>query len=227
MRTRILFILMISLCMQSFAQHTNSFISLRSGVSIPLKPYSSHNLEKGSFTQPGLNVSIDGAWFFATHFGVGGQAGLHLHPVNVSALAKAKVEADPFLSDLTIRSDPFRVINATLGFYAQWDMGKNFSVNAKLLGGILWANTAYQLYKPTYFLTGPDYYEITTAKDHKFVIEPGIGLTYKISSCFALKADVELLSRTMKFGFKTWEGIRYDLKHISFVNTVIGVAILL
>jgi len=227
MRNRTLFLLMIFLSLQSYAQHTNSFISLRSGVSIPLKPYSSHNLGKGSFTTLGINVSVDGAWFFTDHFGVGGQVGLNLHPVDVSALARAKVNADPFLSNLTIRSDPFRVINAALGIYTRWNMGENFSVNAKLLGGILWANTAYQLYKPTYFLAGPDYYEITTARDHKFILEPGIGMEYKISSCFALKADVELLSRTMQFGFSTWKGIRYDRKRISFINTVIGIAIFL
>ena len=227
MRSKVIFLLMIFLHLQSFAQHTNSFISLRSGVSIPLKPYNSHDLEKGSFTQPGINLSADGAWFFTKHYGIGGQAGLNLHPVDVSALSRAKVDADPFLSSLTIRSDPFRIINAALGIYTHWNIGKNFSVNAKLLGGILWANTAYQLYKPTYFLTGPDYYEITTARDHKFIIEPGIGLEYKISSCFALKADVELLSRTMQFGFNTWEGVRYDRKRISFINAVIGFAIFL
>ncbi len=227
MKNRMLFLLMVFLSLQSFAQHTNSFISLRSGVSIPLEPYNSHDLEKGSFTQPGINLSADGAWFFTKHYGIGGQVGLNLHPVDVSALARAKVDADPFLSGLTIRSDPFRVINAALGIYTHWNIGKNFSVNAKLLGGILWVNTAYQLYKPTYFLTGPDYYEITTARDHKFIIEPGIGLEYKISSCFALKADVELLSRTMQFGFNTWKGVRYDRKHISFINTVIGFIILL
>ncbi len=218
---------MIFMSLQSFAQHTNSFISLRSGVSIPLKPYNSHDLGKGSFTTLGINVSADGAWFFTAHFGVGGQVGLNLHPIDVSALARAKVNADPFLSNLTIRSDPFRIINAALGIYTHWNIGKNFWVNAKLLGGILWAHTAYQLYKPTYFLTGPDYYEITSAKDHKFILEPGIGLEYKMSSCFSIKADVELLSRTMQFGFNTWKGIRYDRKRISFINTVIGFAILL
>ncbi len=227
MRNRILFMLMTFISLQGFAQHTNSFISLRSGVSMPLKPYSSHNLETGSFTTLGINVSIDGAWFFTDHFGVGGQAGLNLHPVDVSALARAKVDADPFLSGLTIRSDPFRVINAALGIYTRWNVRKNFSVNAKLLGGILWATTAYQLYKPTYFLTGPDYYEITSARDHKFILEPGIGLEYKITSCLALKAEAELLSRTMQFGFKTWKGIRYDRKRINFINTVVGIAIFL
>jgi len=227
MRNRILFLLMIFLSLQSFAQHTNSFISLRSGVSIPLKPYNSHDLEKGSFTQPGLNVSIDGAWFFTTHFGVGGQVGLNLHPIDVSALARAKVDADPFLSDLTIRSDPFRVINAALGVYTQWNIIKSFSVNAKLLGGILWANTAYQLYKPTYYAVGPDYFEITSSRDHRFFVEPGIGMEYKISSCFALKAEAELLSRTMQFGFNTLQGVRYDRRRVSFINTVIGFVILL
>jgi len=227
MKNRILVLLMVFLNLQSFAQHTNSFISLRSGISIPLKPYNSHDLGKGSFTTLGINVSTDGAWFFTAHFGVGGQVGLTLHPIDVSALARAKVDADPFLSNLIIRSDPFRIINAAVGIYTRLNIGKNFSANAKLLGGILWANTAYQLYKPTYFITGPDYYEITTATDHKFIVEPGIGMEYKISSCMSLKADVELLSRTMQFGFKTWEGVRYDRKRISFINAVIGFAFIL
>jgi len=227
MKNRLLFLLMVFMSLQSFAQYANSFISLRSGVSIPLKPYGSHDLGKGSFTTLGINVSAEGAWFFTTHFGVGGQVGLNLHPIDVSALARAKVSADPFLSTLTIRSDPFRVVNATMGIYTHYNIGRNLSANAKLLGGIFWANTAYQLYKPTYFLTGPDYFEITSARDCKFILEPGVGLEYRISSFFALKADVELLSRTMQFGFNTWEGVRYDRKHIGFINAVIGLVVLL
>lgn len=92
---------------------------------------------------------------------------------------------------------------------------------------MMWVNTAYQLYKPTYFGAGPDYFEITSSKDNKFFLEPGIGIQYKLSSSLALKAETELISRKMTFGFATWQGMRYDIKQISYVNTVLALVILL
>ena len=226
MKGKLLFILIIFLSLHVFAQKGSGFIALSSGLSIPIADYASGDLDKGSFTTLGMNVSVEGAWFLTKHYGVGGQFGYQLHSVNASALATAKVIADPFLSDLTIRSDPFRVLHATAGIYGRWAIGKKFSVTGKLLGGVLWAKTPYQLYKPTYFLTGPDYYEITSSRDHKFFIEPGIGIQYKIASCLALKADTELISRKMQFGFNTWNGLRYDNKQISFINTLVALVIL-
>ncbi len=226
MKKAIFFLFILCLWItSSFSQQINSFFSLRSGVSIPIGNFSSHNLNKGSFAQSGLNESIEGTWFFSHHLGVGGQVGFQLHPVNASALATTKVNADPFLTDLTIRSEPFQSIQALLGLYAGWPVGKNFTVTAKLLFGVLWAKTAYQLYKPTYYMTGPKYYEITSSKNYQLVFEPGMDIQHNLSHAIALKITTEMITKEMQFRFKTSQGIRTDSKQVGFVNVLLAMVV--
>ena len=226
MKNRILILFLVLLSVPAVAQY-NGFIAIRSGASLPVGNYHAANLEKGSFAQPGLNVSINGAWFFSQHFGVGAQAGFQLHPIDVAKLTDVKIKTDPFLSDVVIRSEPFQVIQGGVGLYTRWSLTRTISAHAKVIGGMIWATTPYQLYKPTYFMAGPDYYEITSSKNRQLFVEPGVGIQFRINYCLALKVEAEWVNRTMKFGFLTNQGVRYDMKQISFINTLLGLVILL
>lgn len=218
---------MVVLSLPVMAQHEKGFISLKAGPSIPIGKFSATELTDGSFATIGINMSVEGAWYFTEHFGVGLEAGIQQHPIDASALATAKVNADPFLSHLTIRSDPFQVIHASAGVYGRTYFMNKFSVNGRIMAGMMWATTPYQLYKPTYYIVGPDYYEITSSSDRKFFVSPGLGVQYKINRCLAMKLDAEWINRQMKFAFTTSEGIRYDSRQVSFVNTLVGLVILL
>ncbi|MBN2615581.1 MAG: hypothetical protein JXR71_07780 [Bacteroidales bacterium] len=227
MKAWFFFFLLILFSLQGWAQHEKGFLSISSGPSFPIGKYSSTELNGGSFTTTGITMSVEGVWFFTNHFGVGVEAGYQQHPVDVSALATAKVNADPFLSHVVIRSDPFLVMHAAAGFHTRWYLNTKWSVTGKIMAGMLWATTPYQLYKPTYYIIGPNFYEITPSRDQKIFVVPGLGVQYKINRCLALKLETELVSRTMKFGFETSEGIRYDQKQVSFINTMAGLVILL
>ncbi len=227
MRPLFLILFILLSVMPVRAQNEGSYISLHSGLSIPVGEYKAKNLENGCFTLPGLNIGIEGSWYFKKHLGIGGQFGFNLHPVDVRALGYEKVNADPFLLDLTIRSEPYEIITGAAGLFAKWDLLKILSLSGKLLGGAMWVKTPYQLYKPQYFLTGPDYYEITSAKDRNLVVIIGTGVTINISSCIALQVGGEFLYSRMIFGFKTTSGIRYEYRKISFINTTLGLIIML
>ena len=205
------------------AQDKPSFVGIRSGVSIPFGKYHATTLDGGSFTQAGFNVSAEGAWFFKPKFGIGASVGLNLHPVDVYRLGWEKVQADPFLQDVYIRSNPYQIITAMAGFYTQLPIKGKFWFTGKLLGGLLYGKTPYQLYKPEYFLTGPEYYEITSSKDYKFSWQAGIGFRYDISPCFGIVMDSDIFYDKLIFGLRTLGGTRYDEHIISFINTTLGV----
>lgn len=205
------------------AQEKPSFVAIRSGVSIPYGKYHSTDLDGGSFTTAGFNVSAEGAWFFHPKFGVGANVGLNFHPVDVYRLGWEKVQEDPVLQDVYIRSDPYMIITAMAGFYTQLPIVKKFSFTGKLLGGLLYGRTPYQLYKPKFYYTGPPFYEITSSTDYKFSWQAGIGFRYDISPCFGLVLDSEIFYDKLIFGFKTANGTRYDEQIISFINTTLGV----
>lgn len=219
-----IFLAILVMCLSGIkAQDKPSFVGIRSGVSIPYGKYNATDLDGGSFTTAGFNVSAEGAWFFHPKFGIGASAGLNFHPVDVYRLGWEKVLKDPFLQDLYIRSDPYQIITAMAGFYTQLPIVKKFSFTGKLLGGLLHGKTPYQLYKPEYFLTGPPYYEITSSKDYKFSWQAGIGFRYDISPCFGLVLDTDIFYDKLVFGFNTALGTRYDEHIISFINTTLGV----
>lgn len=219
----ILFFCSLLLAGTSFAQKKPSFIAIRGGASIPFGKYHEKNLDGGSFTLTGFNVSAEGAWFFHPKIGVGASAGINFHPVDVGVLGWEKVQSDPFLDDLYIRSDPYKIMTAMAGFYTQLPIKGKFFFTGKLLGGLLWGQTPYQLYKPDYFVVGPAYFEITPATDMKFSWQAGIGLRYDISSCFGLVLDGELMYDKLVFQFNTGSGPRTDERIISFINTTLGI----
>jgi hypothetical protein len=207
----------------AMAQDKPSFATIRGGASFPVGAYHQKNLEDGSFALTGFNVSAEGAWFFHKNFGVGVSGGINFHPVDVGVLGWEKVQSDAFLEDLYIRSDPYKIITAMGGFYTQIPILDKFSFTGKLLAGMLWGQTPYQLYKPQYFLTGPDFYEITPATDYKFSWQAGIGLRYNISPCFGLVLDSDFMYDKLSFQFNSNSGIRVEEKIVSFINTTLGI----
>lgn len=212
----------IILFLTAHTQDKPSFVGLRTGISIPYGNYASKNLDDGSFTQAGFNVAIDGAWFFKPKFGVGGSVGLNLLPVDVASLGRARVDKDPFLNSVVIRSEPWKIITAMFGPYFQLPLSSRFSVSAKLLGGMLHGKTPYQLYKPDYYLLPDNWAEITPAKDWKFSWQTGIGIVYKLSTCIDLALDADLFYDKLAFGFNSSTGYYTDERTIAMINTTLG-----
>ena len=222
---KILFYLLLILIFykSAFSQSNPSFVGIRSGASFPIAKYHASSLDLGSFAMTGFNVTAEGAWFFNPRFGVGGAFGWNEHPVDIGSLGWAKVQADPFLMDVYIRSEPYQVATTMIGMYTQLPVFGKFYFTGKILGGYLWGKTPYQLYKPTYFFTGPDYFEITSAYDWKLSWQAGIGIRYNISPCFGLVFDSDIIYDKLTFNFNTSSGVREDERIISIVNTTLGV----
>lgn len=218
-----IFIILILGSFSMQAQEKPSFVGFRSGISIPYGKYHATTLDLGSFTQTGFNVSAEGAWFFTPKFGVGASVGFNLHPVDVYRLGWEYVQEDPFLQDVTIRSDPYQIITAMAGVYTQLPIKGKFSFTGKLLGGLLYGKTPYQLFKPEYFLTGLAYYERTSSRDYKFSWQAGIGFRYDISPCFGLVLDSDIYYDKLSFGFTNYSSTYYDEHIISYITTTLGV----
>lgn len=228
MKNRIFLLLMIFLSIQGFAQEKNSFFSINGGAAIPAGDYKATNLTTGSFALPGVHVGAEGAWFFKNHFGVGGEIGMEYNYINASAEATAKVQADPFLDSLTIRAEAFQVYHVAFGLYFQHKIMYHLSVTAKVLGGMIWGQTPYELDKPAYFGAGPDFYEITSSKDHQYFAEPGVGLRYRFNSSVGLQLNADYLNREMHFGFINADGsTSVENKQINIINTSLGLVIYL
>jgi hypothetical protein len=208
------------------AQEKHSFISLQSGPSFPVGKFRLQELSGGSFAEAGLNVTLEGAWFFKSRLGIGANAGLCLHPVNVGALGYEKVLADPFMNDVYIRSDPYRSYFVFAGPYFRFPLVDKLFFTAKALGGMIYSETPYQLYKAEYEMIGEKWFEITSSGDYEAGFLAGAGLRYDLNGCLGLALNSEFTWNKMDFDFMLPDGsIRTDEKVVSFINLSFGVLI--
>jgi len=205
-----------------FSQENPSFIGIKGGLAIPFQKYAQTKLGKGSFTQPGPMLGAEGAWHFHPKFGVGASVDVSINPIDVASLGWEKVTNDPFLQDVTIRSESFVTLTAMAGGYTNLPLYKKFSFQGKILGGLLYGKTPYQLYKPEYFVVGPDYYEITSAKDWKFSWKAGAGIIYNVSDCVGLIWDTTIQFDELSFNFTSASGTRTEIHTIALINTSLG-----
>lgn len=206
------------------AQQKPSFIELQAGPSFPVGKFHAKEIPDGSFAQTGFSTSVEGAWFILSWLGVGGSAGTHFHPVDVGSLGYEKVLADPFLNDIYIRSDPYRSYTLYAGLFFHVPLVQRLSFTAKALGGIMFAQSPYQLYKADYEMIGEKWFEITSAGDFEGSFLAGAGLKYELKNCIGFSLNSEFTYNTMDFNFELSDGsIRTDKKVVAFVNVVAGI----
>ena len=226
MKRSFISISIIMLALALSAQKKQSYIGIQAGPSFPVGKFQWKTIPEGSFTQTGFSASIEGAWFFKPWLGVGGSGGMHYHPVDVGTFGYKKILADPFLNDMYIRSDPYRSYTLYAGLFLQFPLVQRLSFTAKALGGMIYTQSPYQLYKATYDLIGEKWYEITSASDYEGSFLAGAGLKYEMKNCIGFSLNSEFTYNTLGFNFQTLDGsVRTDKKVVSFVNLVAGVFI--
>ena len=211
-----------------YSQPGNSFVAIRTGLSLPMGNYSSNTLPDGSYTTAGLNLGASGAWYFSDHFGIAGYFGYDIHPVNTGALADDKIAQDPFIDSLVIRSEPFRLYTLAAGVSYHKSFSQDFSLSPKILAGIQYGITPYQLYKAEYFMIGKNWYEITSAKDAGFTAIAGIDADYEFNPYIGLFADLSISYSHLEFGFSKSDGtVRIENKDVVLFIAAAGIKIFL
>lgn len=197
-------------------------LSLSAGLSVPVLDYSSNDLSKSCFTQPGMALTGIFDWRMYRQISLGIEASLFQHPVNVSSLGAAKVLNDPFLQDLYIRSDPYRLVGLFPRISYVFLLRKEVRLSVNGAVGPMWSRTPYQLYKPEYFLAGPPYYEITESRDLSLAYGLGVDAAFYVHPYLSFLLSVDAKETRAAFGFLTASGTRTDHRRISMFNISAG-----
>lgn len=217
------FILIMGL--DTMAGDGKSFFMLRSGVSVPVGKYGSNNIDGGSFTYSGMSIGGEGAWFFKKYLGIGADINYSFHTVDVSALGRAMIDNDPFLTDVYIRSEPYQMFSLTVGLYSSLDIINKISVQPKLLGGIMYGKTPFQLFEPEYFMVGPEFFKITSSRANGFAVKAGVSIMYSFNDYIGIAISSDYIYSPLKFGFNTGNGFEHRKKNISFFDFTLGLVI--
>ncbi len=222
---RPVFTLIIVLLLSSsnmLAQQSKLSLSIRSGLSIPFGDYASRELENGCFTTTGIGFVAEADYQVYGSFYASFHGGAQFHPVDVASLGLAKVLEDPFMSDLYIRSESYRIIHLSAGISYTTALINKLQASGKVLAGMFISQTPYQIYRPQYYLMGPDYFVITSARDRSFAYGGGFDLIYPINDCISLQFGSEALLSEAAFGFISAGSVRTDWRKISFININLG-----
>lgn len=208
-----------------YAQPLQTQLKLQTGVCVPLFDFASTSLGPGSFATTGFNFTAGVNINITDSFGAMIESGLHLTPVDVWRLGYAKVQADPFLEDIYIRSDPYRIIPLMAGPFYRTGIIDKLSFQSGILAGVFFASTPYQLNIPQYFMVGPPFFEITESHDVSFSYGASVSLQYEITACYQIAVSSSLLHSTAHFNFIQGKTRRTDTKNISLLNGNIGLIV--
>ena len=193
-------------------------ISLKPTLSIATGDFAAHKLHTGSFAETGFSGSLAIDYPIYKRWKIALEGGLALHAVDVAALGLATVQSDPFMEDVYIRSEAIRNTYLLAGANYTFDLPFKLRAEAGIKAGVMRSETPYQLYKPRYFLTGPEYYEITSAMDYSLALSAELAMLYPIQNCYEAGMSLQWLSASPAFGFNTSSGIRVDKRPVQMLN---------
>lgn len=222
MRRTLLIISVIIYSLFANAQDAKFSISLRGNLSTPLGSYAGNDYKKSSFTQSGISFGGELTWNISKKLGLVLDFNQTYHPVNTSDLGAAMVNNDAFLLDIYIRSESYSYSTTLIGAAYKIQIKEKLYVNPKLLIGIMYGKTPYQLFFPEYYLVGPEYFTITSSKDYGLAFKGGANLVYAFNQYVAMDLNFDLTYSKLKFGFNNYSGLNYKERDILFTNIGLG-----
>jgi len=221
MKKYLLFVAGFLMVMYVNAQNMQLQVLLKAGACLPVGNFHKANLETGSFTLTGLEGGVE-LRALSGRFIAGLESGISMNPVDVGMLGYEKVHADPFLKDLYIRSEAFRVIRLLAAPGYRYQVSKRITAEGQALAGLFMSATPYQLYKADYYMVAPAMYEITSARDNSFAYGAQCRLIWESNPYFQLGVSAQYLHSEAAFSFIRNGETRVDKRNISQINTSIN-----
>jgi len=222
MRRTLLIISAIIFSLFAKAQDTKLSISLRGNLSIPFGTYTGNNIEKSGFTQTGISFGSELTWHVNQKIGIVLDFNQTFHPVKTGDLGAAMVNNDNLLMDVYIRSEAYSLSTTLLGAAYKIQINKKLNVNPKLLIGVMYGKTPFQLFFPEYYLYGPSYFTITSSKDYGLAFKGGANLIYAFNQYVYMDLNIDLTYSKLKFGFTNYSGFVNKNRDILFTNIGLG-----
>lgn len=202
-----------------------SFFALKAAYSLPVGEYASYSLDNGCFTTNGLSLGAEGAWYFYKNLAFGADVSFSLHTVDAVGIANEIIKDAILLNQLYIRSDPYRMITTMAGFYYSIQVMEKLRIEPKLLAGMMFGRTPWQLYEQELFLLGDNYYKITPSKAYGFAFKTGIAVKYHLNNCIALSLFADYTQSDLSFGFYSSDSFQYKDRKIGYFDFGLGLVL--
>lgn len=225
MKRNIFIFFIIVLCTQTYAGDGKSFFMLKGSYSLPVGDFASYNLEKGCFTTNGLSLGAEGAWYLYKNIGVGADFSYSLHSVDAIGIANKIIEDAILLNQLYVRSDPYKMMTAMAGVYYSIHIKDKLRIEPKILAGMMFGRTPWQLYEQELFLLGDNYYKITPSNANAFAFKAGVSIKYQVYKNVALSLFSDYTKSDLSFGFYSSNELNYRRRKIDYFDFGMGLVI--
>lgn len=177
------------------AQKGPSFIGVSGGISLPMGNWGKSNFissttgyvnDPSGFADKGAFGSIDGAWFFSHHFGIGALFSYGTHQTKDINTLSAGYQDSFDVDQVTTSASSYKTWSFMPGVYFDQRIWKKLSFTARALAGITHTTT------PAISVAVEDggiddgTFEQKSASKTAFGFDGGIGLSYKVVKCVAI-----------------------------------------
>ncbi len=236
-------ILILCSSVDAYAQKGTAFIGVDGGVSIPLGAWGKASTasqlmsiegtvnDKNGYAKTGGFFAVDGAWFFSTHFGIGGLFKYGSYSLkNVDSLSQGYEES--FDVDTTRTSvTNYKLWSILPGIYYNQAITKKLAVTARLLAGIAHASTpAINVGIEDGGVPDPGVVQASASRT-AVAFDGGVGLEYKVCHGILVRLRVDYFYTKPDFEIRNSgrnnnagrEVSEYD-QALSSVNCSLGVA---
>ncbi len=228
MKYSLLILFFLSIISIGNSQESKSFFTLKGSYSIPVGDFAAYDLEKGCFTTEGISVGAEGAWYVYKNIGIGANFSYSLYSVDAIGIANKKIEDAILLNELYVRSDPYQIITTMAGVYYAVRVKERFRIEPKLLAGVMFGKSPWQLYEQELYLLGESYYKITSSKARSFAFKAGVSIKYELSSCVALSLFADYSQSDLSYGFYSSSGeLSYKDRETAYFDFGLGLVLLL
>lgn len=212
-----------TLVAQEYNDNSKVYFNFKSGISIPMGDFSKSVLNTGGFANPGFYAGFDAVWMIFDRIGFTVSADLAMNPVRVSELGYERMQVDPFLVDLWVRSDPYKLISSFGGINYSSELSDRINLNTSISLGMMYGETPYQILYSEYFLIGTNYYIITAAGSYGFAYKLDANIEYELRPQWSIFLSTAYQHSKLRFKFITGSGDRYENKKIDLLNLAFGI----
>ncbi|MDZ7740842.1 MAG: outer membrane beta-barrel protein [Bacteroidota bacterium] len=219
-------IVLVLLSMSCFAQRYPSFLSIRSGISLPAKKFlgGKSTLENG-FALMGSASVVEAAYFYNKNVGLGALFSFNVNPVDKKRYADQFVKNNERFSNVSIESEPYLNTTTMFGFYFDLPLKRTYvAFTAKILAGFIWArNPRINFHFEYSDVAAMDVYQYAENMS-KFTLYHGVGVRLMLNKLLSAKLNFDYTGTRFKFNYSIDRKSGKTEKQLSYMALTIGVA---
>ncbi len=198
-------------------------INILSGYALPQGQLASKHFDNGGYAVYGAGSALEGIWKFHPHLSAGVSFSVSKFPFDENTYAQNLVDSDPFMDNLYMKSDAYKVLTYTGAIYYTGSICNKVRLTGNVGGGIVWAQTPDQLFSATYFGGIKRTYKITPAYCSKPVITTGLSCKYRVFEQVDISLFANYYLANLGFSFLTSSDSYTRWLTFSYINTGLGI----